>query len=462
LVSFVNRDSSPQSPLRILVVDDEANIRTQLSLCLESDQHQVICHGNIYDALTEASWQAIDLVFLDLRLGVDNGMDFIPRLLAESPWAKIVVITAYASIDTAVEAMKRGATDYLPKPFTPAQVRMVTEKVAQQRLLERKVEAIQRAFGELDPESDFPTNSAAMEKSLELARRVAASNAMILIRGELGTGKGRLARAIHAWSNRSEAPFSTIYCNTTNPDAFDAELFGVSRSDAPETAGGGAGRVEACAGGTLLLDEIGQTPLSLQPKLVRLLEDKEYERHNEFKTRKTDVRIVATSRLDLQHEQEQGRLRADLVLACETIRIDIPPLRQRAEDIPLLAGRYLVFFSRENHRSIAGFTSAAMEVLKEHIWPGNIREMRNVIERAVLLCKSDRIGIEHLPQNLLNSPSAHGVGDLVALETIEQLHIRKVVDSMPTLASAAAVLKMHPGTVVRRLKKRSTGPETPS
>jgi NtrC-family two-component system response regulator AlgB len=301
-----------------------------------------------------------------------------------------------------------------------------------------------------------------MEKSLELARRVAASNATILIRGELGTGKGRLARAIHAWSNRAAAPFSTICCNTTNPDSFDAELFGVSRSDAHETGASSAGRIEAGAGGTLLLDEISQTPLSLQPKLVRLLEDKEYERHNEFKNRKADVRIIATSRLDLQHETEQGRFRADLALACETIRIDLPPLRQRPEDIPLLAGRYLAFFGRENHRVIAGFTAAAMDVLKEHVWPGNIRELRNVIERAVLLCKSDRIGIEHLPQNLLNSPSAHGVGDLVALETIEQLHIRKVVDSMPTLASAAAVLKMHPGTVVRRLKKRTSGPETPS
>jgi NtrC-family two-component system response regulator AlgB len=221
----------------------------------------------------------------------------------------------------------------------------------------------------------------------------------------------------------------------------------------------GAGRVEACAGGTLLLDEISQTPPSLQPKLLRLLEDTEYERHNEFKPRKADVRLIVTSRVDLLHEQQQGRFRDDLLLACETIRIDIPPLRQRPEDIPLLAGRYLTHFSRENHRLIGGFTAAAMQVLKEHLWPGNIRELRNVIERAVLMCKADQIGLEHLPQNLLNSPNAHGIGDLVALETIEQMHIRKVVDSMPTLASAAAVLKMHPGTVVRRLKQRPPSSE---
>jgi two-component system, NtrC family, response regulator AlgB len=439
--------------LRILVVDDEANIRTQLSLFLEADGHRVVAHGSIHEALVEASWQAFDLVFLDLRLGLDNGLDFIPRLLAESPWAKIVVITAYASIDTAVESMKRGAADYLAKPFSPAQVRLLTQKVAQRRLLERRVESLQLALGGIDPEADLPTANAGMARAIELARQVANSRATILIRGEIGTGKGRLARAIHGWSSRADAPFATALCQTTTTDVLDAELFGLSLKDRQDSVSDSPGWVEFCDGGTLHLEEIGESPPSLQPKLLRLLRDREYERHNDFKMRQTNVRVVATTSIDLDNAVRRGRLRADLLLALEVIRIDLPPLRQRAEDIRLLANRYLAHFGRDSHRTIAAFTPAAIDALEKHSWPGNVRELRNVIERAVLICKEDEIGIEHLPANLLNSPCNYAIGDLVPLEIIEDLHIRKVVSSTRTIASAANILGVHTGTIIRRMKR---------
>jgi len=439
--------------LRILIVDDEANIRTQLSLFLEADGHRVVAHGSIHEALVEASWQAFDLVFLDVRLGMENGLDFIPRLLAESPWAKVVVITAYASIDTAVEAMKRGAADYLPKPFSPAQVRLVTQKVAERRLLERRVEALQLALGGIDPELDFPTANAAMARAIELARQVASSQATILIRGEIGTGKGRLARAIHGWSNRAEAPFATALCHTTATDVLDAELFGLSLKDRSDSVSESPGWVEFCDGGTLHLEQIAETPPSLQPKLLRLLRDREYERHNDFKMRQTNVRVVATTSADLEHAVRRGRLRADLLLALDVIKIDLPPLRQRIEDIRLLASRYLAHFGRESHRTIGGFTSSAIDALERHSWPGNVRELRNVIERAVLICKAEEIGIEHLPNNLLNSPCNYTIGDLVPLEIIQDLHIRKVVASSRTIASAASILGVHSGTIIRRMKR---------
>jgi NtrC-family two-component system response regulator AlgB len=439
--------------LRILIVDDEANIRTQLSLCLESDGHHVVAHGSIGEALIEASWQAFDLVFLDVRLGMDNGLDFIPRLLAESPWAKVVVITAYASVDTAVESMKRGAADYLAKPFSPQQVRLVTQKVAQRRMLERRVEAMQLALGGIDPESDLPTANPAMARAIELAKQVANSQATILIRGELGTGKGRLARAIHEWSSRAAAPFATALCQTTATEMLDAELFGLSLKDRHDALGEAPGWVEFCDGGTLHLEEIGDTPPSLQPKLLRLLRDREYERHNDFKMRQTNVRVVATTTSDLEHAVRRGRFRPDLLLALDVVKIDLPPLRQRTEDIRLLAGRYLAHFGRESHRAIGGFTSAAIDALEKHSWPGNARELKNVIERAVLVCKEDEIGIEHLPANLLNSPCSYSIGDLVPLEIIEDLHIRKVVASTRTIASAANVLGVHSGTIIRRMKR---------
>lgn len=447
--------------LRILIVDDEANIRITLSLCLEAEGHHVVAHGNIHEALTEASWQAFDLVFLDVRLGLDNGLDFLPQLLAENPWAKVVVITAYASIDSAVQAIKRGAADYLPKPFTPEQVLMVTEKVAAQRRLERKVDALQAALGEMDPDADLPTASASMQRSLDLARQVASSSASLLIRGELGTGKGRLARAIHVWSDRANAPFATVACETSSPDALEVELFGLSSRQAAESNSEPMGRVQFCDGGTLMLDEVGNLPPSLQPKLVRLLRDHEYERHDDFKVRQANVRVIATTSVDLQALVNKGRFRPELLLALDVVKIDIPPLRQRPEDVKLLANRYLAFFGKQNHRRIGGFTPDAMVALVKHYWPGNLRELRNIIERAVIVCKSGEVGLEHLPPNLLNSPSAYSVGDLVPLDTIEEQHIRRVVASTRSIGRAASILGIHPGTVLRRLRRYEIAPNSP-
>jgi NtrC-family two-component system response regulator AlgB len=292
-----------------------------------------------------------------------------------------------------------------------------------------------------------------MGRAIELARQVANSQATILIRGEIGTGKGRLARAIHAWSTRADAPFVTALCQTTATDVLDAELFGLSLKDRQDSVNDSPGWVEFCENGTLHLEEIGETPPSLQPKLLRLLRDREYERHNDFKMRQTSVRVVATTSTDLESSVRRGRFRADLMLTLDVIKIDLPPLRQRVEDIALLATRYLAHFSRESHRTIGGFTSAAMDALQKHSWPGNVRELRNVIERAVLVCKADELGIEHLPTNLLNSPCSYTIGDLVPLEVIQDLHIRKVVASTRTIASAAAILGVHSGTVIRRMKR---------
>jgi len=432
-------DAAPADvALRILVVDDEEAIRVTLSMCLEAEGHSVTAHGGIEDALEETARRVFDLIYLDVRLGVHNELDFLPRILAENPWAKVVVITAYASIATAVQAMKLGAVDYLPKPFTPAQVQLVTRKVAERRRLELKVASIQEALGSLDPDPDLLTENRPMRQVLEVARQVADSSATVLIRGEIGTGKGRLARAIHEWSRRAEAPFGLVSCESASTEQLDAELFGVSvlRGD-----GAGAdvpGRIELSERGTVLLDEVGQTPPSLQPKLLRLLSEKEFERRDDFRAREANVRVIATTSLDLEKLVLARRFRDELLLALNVVQLIIPPLRERPEDIRMLARRYLAFFGRANHRQVAGFTHDALTALKTYPWPGNDRELRNLIERAVVLCRADRIGLEHFPPNLLNRPDAYKLGDLVPLDTIEDVHIRRVLESTGSIKGAAA------------------------
>jgi NtrC-family two-component system response regulator AlgB len=437
----MNRPFNPTTPpLRILVADEDSSLRTQMALALEAEGHHVAGYGNIYDALAEASWQAFDLIFVDLRANAGNGHgDVLARLAEECPGSRVVVMGTASSA--------AGATEFLAKPFVPGQVQSVARRAADARLLQRRSAVLQRAVDELDPLRDHVACSAAMARAMELARTAASSSAAVLIRGEIGTGKSRMARAIHAASAKASAPIAFVFCQTDSSDALGAELFGLSKQR--------GGCVEQCDGGTLVLDGVSELPAELQVKLLRLMREREYERHDDFRPRPANVRVIATTHVDLESLAQRGRFRADLLSALETVRIDLPPLRHRAEDIPALAERFAAYFARQMHRATPVISPAALQVLCEHRWPGNVRELRNVIERAVLTCKPGdaAIGIELLPANLLNTPASHAVGDLVSLETIEQLHIRKVVESMPTISSAAAVLGVHPGTVLRRLKK---------
>ncbi len=271
--------------LNVLVVDDEVNIRRVLAVCLETRGHRVAAVGRVSDALAEAGRQAFDLAFVDLRLGTDSGLDLIPRLLAESPWLKIVVITAYASVETAVEAMRRGAVDYIPKPFVPEQVLLVAERVGALRRMERRLSSLQDDLRRANPEVSFQTRNPAMARAIESARQVAGSEAVVLLRGPSGTGKSVLARAIHAWSPRSAKPLGVVSCPSLSPELLESELFGHAKGAFTGAVRDNPGRIAACEGGTLLLDEIGDLPPSIQPKLLRFLQDREYERVGEARTR---------------------------------------------------------------------------------------------------------------------------------------------------------------------------------
>ena len=441
------------SPLNVLVVDDELNIRKALAACLEADGHHVVCAPGDAEAVLAAERRSFDLAFIDLYLGKGSGMELIPRLLAISPWIKIVVITAFASVDTAVESMKRGAADYLPKPFTPSQVGVVTRKVAEVRALEQRVANLEDDLGRANPEVDLQSSSPAMQRALTLARQVADSDATVLIRGESGTGKSILARAIHSWSRRAAKPFAVIACPALSAELLESELFGHVKGAFTGAVRDNPGRIAASEGGTLLLDEIGDLPSRLQSKLLRFLHDRQYERVGDQLTRTADIRVLAATNIDLQLAVAQGRFREDLLYRLNVIPIEIPPLRQRVEDIPRLAERLLAHFARQNRKPALSFSQEALNALRNYSWPGNVRELRNAIERAAILCRGDVVGVEQLLPEPASVSTHPRLGDPIPLEQVEELHIRGVLSETPSIEKAAAILGMDTVTLWRRRKK---------
>jgi NtrC-family two-component system response regulator AlgB len=441
------------STLDILIVDDEINIRKTLTVFMESRGHRVKTASSSRGAIEVAELTRFDLALVDLRLGTDSGLELIPAMNNACPWMKIVVMTAYASIDTAVDAMKRGASDYITKPFPPGQLELITEQIASQCEMEKRIAASLDAPDDLHPERCIVSRDPAMQRIIDLSRQVAPSEAVVMLRGRSGTGKTLLARTIHLMSSRAQKPFGVISCPSLSQELLESELFGHVKGAFTGAYKDNPGRVAACAGGTLFLDEIGDMPLAIQPKLLRFIQEREYERVGDQCTRKADVRIIAASNLDLEMAVKAGRFREDLYYRLNVVQIDIPSLAERPNDIEPLAESMLAFFNSENQKAIHGFTDEARCMLRQYSWPGNIRELRNVIERAVILCNADMIGIELLPETIGSKKTPLRLGDPVSLETIEEQHIRRILAETSSLQDAAAILGIDQATLWRKRKQ---------
>jgi two-component system, NtrC family, response regulator AlgB len=446
---------TPGKGLRVLVIDDEKNIRTTLTLCLEQIGCEVTAVASAPSALEALARKSQDLAFLDLRLGQSSGLDLIPQLLAEAPDLMIVIMTAYATVDSAVKAIQSGAADYLAKPFTPVQIRHIVDQCLTRRDLNRQIGDLQGRLREAAPDIDVESASPKVRSIIDVAAKAAMSDAPVLLRGESGTGKTVLARMIHDSSPRARRPFVVVNCPTLSEELLTSELFGHMRGAFTGAVRDQTGRVEAAEGGTLFLDEIGEISPSLQAKLLRFIEQKEFERLGENRTRRADVRMIAATNRDLEQQVARGLFREDLFYRLNVIDLQLPPLRERPEDTLPLARRFLAFFAKAARRKPQRLSSAAEAALLAYAWPGNIRELRNTLERAVILWPAEIIEPEAFPAHISTLTKAHPpeIGGNFTLEAIEREHIARVLARSATLDEAAAVLGIDASTLWRKRKK---------
>jgi DNA-binding NtrC family response regulator len=443
-----------QPKLRILVVDDEPDILTLLRHRLEQLGYAVSTAANGPEALRRIASEPPALVLLDLKLPRVSGLEVLKQIKQTSPECMVIVMTAYATVEKAVEAMKEGAYDFLTKPLTPGHLELVVQKAFER-------EALQRAHRLLQEELAWKAHpiigeSPAIRQAIERARRAAQSSATILLLGESGTGKEIFARAIHAWSPRRLQPFVVVNCSALSEELIANDLFGHERGAFTGAHQRKQGKLELAAGGTVFLDEIGEMQPALQSKLLRVLQEHTFERVGGTATIEVDIRVIAATNRDLPQAVKAGTFREDLFFRLNVIPLTLPPLRERKEDIPLLMELFVQKHRLEVKKPGMRFTPAALEVLGEYDWPGNIRELENVIERAVVLSTGEEIQPEDLavPTFGVFVPTAGASRYQRRLEGAEkELLLQALKEHRGDKQAAARVLGIALSTLYAKLKK---------
>ncbi len=430
----------------VLLVDDEQNILKTISICLEAAGFEVTPFLNPVQALDAVRDRTFDLAFFDLKMQPMDGMELLKETRKISPETTVILMTAHGSIDSAVEAIKLGAYDYLQKPFEFSELQHFAEKVYEHHMLKKEIQLLKEELVRRKGTGTIVTRSGRMKSVIDLALQVAPSNISVLVEGESGTGKELLAHLIHQNSPRAGKPFVTVNCTALAENLLESELFGHVKGAFTGAVKDRQGRFEAADGGTVFLDEIGEIALQTQVKLLRFLQSKEYERVGESVTRKVDVRVVAATNRNLVEAVEMGLFREDLYYRLNAVRLKLPPLRERPEDIPLLAHHFL-----EKLRSGGELSPEALKALSGYPWKGNVRELENVMERAVILSKGELIQLHHLPEEfqMLAAPADH----TLSLEEVEHQHIIRVLRIAKDYDEAASILGIDPATLWRKRKK---------
>lgn len=384
----------------ILVIDDEENIRNGLAANFEMEDYKVKTASSGKEGLSIVSKGDIDLVVTDLRMDGMSGEEVLKRITTETPGIPVIVLTGHGSIDSAVEAMKNGAYDFLTKPLNLDQLNVIVKRALENRELSLQHTMLKKELGEAVTFDRMIGTSADMRRLLELIKKVAPSRASVLITGESGVGKELVADALHSLSGRREKSFVKVHCAALSETLLESELFGHEKGAFTGADSMKKGRFELAHGGTIFLDEIGEINQTTQIKLLRVLQERTFERVGGEETIEVDVRVVAATNRNIEEEVKAGRFREDLYYRLNVVRLQVPPLRERKDDIPLLMDSFLKRFSEENSKSILGFENRARQALYRYDWPGNIRELQNCIESAVVMCSGEEISLEDLPPTI--------------------------------------------------------------
>jgi DNA-binding NtrC family response regulator len=442
-----------KEPARVLIVDDEADMRVGLCEVLRDEGYAVEEAGNGWEALEKARQQSFDLALVDLKMPGPEGMIVLDAIARTSPETLVVIITGYATVESAVQAMKLGAFDYLAKPFKLDQVRLVVRRATEQKRLRDENRRLRQEVESYHRFEQLIGRSRAMQEVFRAIEKAAPTPSTVLICGETGTGKELVARALHQRSDRAGSPFVALSCGALAESLLESELFGHVKGAFTGATADREGVFEAADRGTLFLDEIGDVPPPVQVRLLRALQEREIQRLGETRIRKVDVRLVAATHKDLEAEKAAGRFREDLYYRLHVMKVEIPPLRSRKEDIPLLVEHFLDKYSRELGKPVQGVSEAALELLAAHDWPGNVRELENAIERAVILLEPGQaLGPEHLPLERARLPQAPGEG--ATLKEIERQHIVRVLKQTEYhQGRAARILGIGRRTLYRKIRE---------
>ena len=410
----------------LLIVDDEKHTRDGLRAAFE-DHYEVTVAADSAGALAVMDADPADIVITDLKLGAEDGMALMEKILKQSDPPICIMMTAYGSVDTAVEAMRRGAYDFVTKPVNLDRLEMLVRRALRERSVQAENVELRREVRKTRAPDLMIGRSPAMERVFEVIRQVAPSKATVLIQGESGTGKEVAAKAIHAMSNRSEKPFIAVHCAALSPQLLESELFGHEKGAFTGAGERRVGRFEQAAGGTLFLDEIGEIDPMVQVKILRVLGEKTFERVGGNQTLSADVRLIAATNRNLSAMVAEGTFREDLYFRLHVVPLTMPPLREHLEDIPLLATAFLKEMEKEHGKAQKTFTPEAMDFMKTYSWPGNIRELKAAVEHAVVLGNGEKLGISDLPSSLQSTGANLLTVDALNLAQVEASLIRKAL-----------------------------------
>ncbi len=442
---------SSNENVRILIVDDEFSVRQSLTAWFEDEGYTVDVAASGKEALAKLAENRWDIFFLDLKMPGMSGLELQKKIKEIQPESTIIIITAYASVESAVEAMQSGAYDYLSKPFDPDYLGLMVRNIIERKKLKDETASLKKTIEGVYTSKEIIGESPGIKKMMEDIRSVADTETTVLIRGESGTGKELVARAIHANSRRRYAPIVTINCGALPESILESELFGHEKGAFTGAQYARKGKFEMADGGTIFLDEIGNISAKIQMELLRVLEEKKFFRLGGSKEIKADFRTIAATNKDLEAAMEEGEFRNDLFYRLNVFVIQIPALREHREDIPLLSQHFFKVFTSQMNKPIAKISPAAMKLLVNYDWPGNVRELENAIERAVVICKSNEIQPQDFPFSHIQ-PEEGSSDD--SLEVLQRKHIKKILEQTGwNISKAASILQIDRVTLYNKINK---------